>query len=79
MAMEATAAAWSSNLKPSGSGQYYEGYIERKERLEDCLEGHRRATASTFGTQTSRRIDKSAEKENVSLAYCVMYKASYIL
>ena len=46
-------------------GQYYEGFVEGKDKLAECLESHRRDTASTFGTRTSARVDKSQEN-NVS-------------
>lgn len=56
---------WKNQLKPCG--QYFEGFIEGKDRLAEYLESHRRETASTFGTRKSHRAVKSQEKENVQI------------
>ena len=42
---------WRDNLRPCGL--YYEGFVDG-ETLNQCLEDHRRDTASTFGTRSSR-------------------------
>ena len=42
-------------------------FIEGKEKLAECLEMHRRGTASTFGTR------KLVNHQNVSLKYLQKY------
>ena len=42
---------WYDGLKRCGL--YYEGFVDG-EKVAECLENHRRETASTFGTRSSR-------------------------
>ena len=47
---------WHEGLKRCG--MYYEGFIDG-EKVAECLENHRRDTASTFGTRSSRHASNS--------------------
>ena len=55
---------WHEGLKRCG--MYYEGFVDG-EKVGECLENHRRDTASTFGTRSSRHVSSSQTvTENVS-------------
>ena len=64
---------WTDQLSLKPGKERYEGFIEGKEKLAECLEMHRRGTASTFGTRKSAHVSKSPGKENVSLKYLQKY------
>ena len=49
------ASRWADGL--TVAGLYYDGVIDEK-RLQDTLELHKRDTVSTFGTRSSRRVEK---------------------
>ena len=57
-------ALWTDGL--SSFGKYYAGIVYEK-RLAEVLEVHKRATVSTFGTRSSRRVNTAAEGNQVAL------------
>ena len=52
------APRWADGL--TVAGLYYDGVIGEK-RLQDTLELHKRDTVSTFGTRSSRRVEKDKD------------------
>ena len=61
--MEGIRKTWHDKLKPCGL--YYEGFVDG-EHLDECLEDHRKDTASTFGTRSSRLITPATKATNDS-------------
>lgn len=65
---------WYEGLKRCG--MYFEGFVDG-EKVAECLENHRRDTASTFGTRSSRHAGTCSSQtvtENVS---CISIHKKY--
>ena len=66
-------APWPTSLRRERNGMrrcgmYFEGFVDG-EKVAECLENHRKDTASTFGTRSSRHVGTCGSQtatENVS-------------
>ena len=64
---------WHEGLKRCGT--YYEGFVDG-EKIAECLEIHRRDTASTFGTRSSRHVTCSSSQTTTENVSCIsIYKS----